>query len=323
MTTIRLGLSPLLLAALLLSPAPAAAAEKKIQVAYSSRDIAFLVGAIAEKRGFFKDEGLAVELVQARVNVALSALVSGDLDYTLVFGSVIRGALKGLPLRVVAVSINRPLHFLIGRPEIRSVADLKGKIVAVSSFGATADKITRALIREEGLDPEKDVKFVALGEPAARMTALQQGVVHATVASPPAPIEAQKRGLTILASAAEKFEAPFTGLGTTEKKLKENRAEVKKMIRALLRASRFVRENKEETVKIMQDWLSLDREIAAASYEISWKAFSADGGISEKALQQEVDQTAEEMNLPAGTPVSRVADFSLLDEVQRDLGVKK
>ena len=204
---------------LLLAPTALLAAEKKVRVAYSSRDIAFLVGAIAEKRGFFKDEGLDVELIQARVNVALSALVSGDLDYTLVFGSVVRSALKGLPLKVVAVSINRPLHFLIARPEIRSVADLKGKTVAVSSFGATADKITRALIREGGLDPEKDVKFVALGEPGARMMALQQGVVQATVASPPGPIEAQKRGLTILASAAEKFEAPFTGLGTTEKKL--------------------------------------------------------------------------------------------------------
>ena len=95
------------------------------------------------------------------------------------------------------------------------------------------------------------------------------------------------------------------------------------MVRAILRASRFVRENREDTVTIMQEWLSLDRETAEASYEISWKAFSADGTVSEKALQQEIDQAAEEMKLPTGTPASRVADFSLLEEVQRELGLKK
>jgi NitT/TauT family transport system substrate-binding protein len=299
------------------APQPEASAET-VKISYSSVDMAFLLGAVAEKRGFFKEEGLDVELIRARADLSVTALVTGDLDYTLIFGSVIQGAVKGLPLKVVMVSLNRPLHFVIAKPEISTMKDLRGKTIAISSFGATAERLTRIMLKREGLDPEKDVKLVAMGEPKARLATLQQGLVDATVASPPGHIEAEKLGFKILANAAETLELPFTGLGTSERKVKENPAQVKKAIKALIKAGRFAREDREGTIKIIMDWMKLERKVAASSYEAFRPAVSLNGGTTPEALRLalELADKAEPVAL------EKVADFKLLHEVQQELKLR-
>ena len=294
-----------------------ASSAEKVKISYSSVDMAFLLGAIAERRGSFKEEGLEVELIRARADVSVKALVSGDLDYTLIFGSVLQAAAKGLPLKVVMTSLNRPLHFLISKPGIKTVKDLKGKTIAVSSFGATAERLTRIMLKREGLDPEKDVKLIALGEPKARLVGLQHGLVDATVASPPGHIEAEKLGFNILANAAESLELPFTGLGTSDRKLKENPAEVKKVIRALIKAGRFAREDREGTIRIIGDWLKLDREAATSSYDAFRPAVSPNGGTTPEALRLVLNLAQEER--AEAVPLNKVSDFKLLLEVQQEM----
>jgi ABC-type nitrate/sulfonate/bicarbonate transport system substrate-binding protein len=124
-----------------------AAAADKVRLSISALDVSFLTAGIASKRGFFKDEGLDVEVIRIAANVSVTALSTGDIDYTMIFASVVRGAVRGLPMKVVASYMDSSTHTLIARPEFKSLKDLKGKTLGVSTHGATSDTVARMMFK--------------------------------------------------------------------------------------------------------------------------------------------------------------------------------
>ncbi len=308
--------------ALLVSTGAAKAADK-VRMSISAIDVSFLTSGVALKRGMFRDEGLDVELIRMNANVSIMALSTGDIDYTMVFASVVRGALRGMPMKVVASFMDSSTHLLIARPEYKTIRDLKGKTLAVSTYGATSDVAARMMMKQGGVDPEKELKIIQLGAERARYAALREGIVDVAVLSPPTDTDALRSGYRVLSRFHELFRLPFTGLGTHFKKLKEKPDEVKRMTKALLRANRFVRANREGTIQTMMEWIKVDRESAAATYDSTWKIFSEDGGISESGLKLVIDQGREAMKIERSVANSEVADFNLIREVQKELGIKK
>lgn len=295
----------------------------KVRLSISAVDVSFLTSGVALNRGIFRDEGLDVELIRMNANVSIMALSTTDIDYTMVFASVVRGALRGMPMRVVASYMDSSTHLLIARPEFKTVRDLKGKTLAVSTFGATSEVAAKMMIKHGGLDPEKEIKVIPLGAERARYAALKEGIVDVAVLSPPTDTDAQRGGYRVLSRFHEIFKMPFTGLGTHLKKLKEKPDEVKRMAKALLRANRYVRSNRDGTIQTMMDWIKVDRESAAATYDSTWKIFSEDGGVSESGLKLVIDQGREAMKIERPVANSEVADFSIIREVQKELGIKK
>ena len=297
-------------------------AEDKIRVSISSLDVAFLTGGVAFKRGFFKEEGLDAELIRMNANISITALVNGDIDYTLIFGSVVRATVRGLPIRVVAGFLDSSTHTLIARPEFKSVKDLKGRTLGVSSFGATADVAARMMIKHFGIDPEKEMKIIALGPDRARFAALQEKVVDVAVISPPADSEGKRLGFNVLARAYELFSFPFIGLGANVKKIKERPDEVKRALKALIKANRYIRQNRDGTVQVMMEWGRTDRENATATYESTWKVFNLDGNIPEDGLRLVIEQAKQALKITREVSPNEIADLTLLREAQRELGVK-
>jgi NitT/TauT family transport system substrate-binding protein len=181
----------------------------------------------------------------------------------------------------------------------------------------------RMMIKQGGVDPERELKIIPLGAERARYAALREGIVDVAVLSPPTDTDAQRQGYRILSCFHEHFKLPFTGLGTHLKKLKEKPDEVKRMVKALLRANRFVRSNREGTIQTMMDWIKVDRDSATATYESTWRIFSEDGGIPDSGLRLVIDQGREAMKIERAVANSEVADLSILQEAQRELGIKK
>ena len=307
---------------LLISAATAEAIDK-VRMSISAVDVSFLTGGLALKRGMFRDEGLDVELIRMNANVSVTALSTGDIDYTMVFASVVRGALRGLPMKVVASFMDSSTHLLIARPEYKTIRDLKGKTLAVSNYGATSDVAARMMMKQGGVDPEKELKIIQLGAERGRYAALREGIVDVAVLSPPTDTDAQRQGYRILSRFHEHFKLPFTGVGTNLRKLKEKPDEVKRMVRAMLRANRFVRSNREGTIQTMMEWIKVDRESAVATYDSTWKIFSEDGGLSESGLKLVIDQGREAMKIERPVANSEVADFNIIREVQKELGIKE
>jgi NitT/TauT family transport system substrate-binding protein len=312
-----------LIGLLLLISAATAEAIDKVRMSISAVDVSFLTGGLALKRGMFRDEGLDVELIRMNANVSVTALSTGDIDYTMVFASVVRGALRGLPMKVVASFMDSSTHLLIARPEYKTIRDLKGKTLAVSNYGATSDVAARMMMKQGGVDPEKELKIIQLGAERGRYAALREGIVDVAVLSPPTDTDAQRQGYRILSRFHEHFKLPFTGVGTNLRKLKEKPDEVKRMVRAMLRANRFVRSNREGTIQTMMEWIKVDRESAVATYDSTWKIFSEDGGLSESGLKLVIDQGREAMKIERPVANSEVADFNIIREVQKELGIRK
>jgi NitT/TauT family transport system substrate-binding protein len=251
------------------------------------------------------------------------ALVSGDVGYTTLIGSVIGANLKGAKLKMIACSQDRTPLALVGKPELKSVKDLKGRTIGVGSYGSTPDIVARLIVKHFGLDPDTEVKVLALGSDAARLAALKEGVVDVIIVAPPVDFEGQKMGFNILSRAGDVFRFPYNGLGTSVRKINENSDEVKRILRALIKANGFIRRNKEGTVQVLVDWAKTKPEFAAAAYDSSVDGFSSDGSIPEDGLRIVIENFRKSMNITRQVSVNEVSDTNLLREAQRELGVRK
>jgi NitT/TauT family transport system substrate-binding protein len=299
-----------------------ATAADKIRVSVTNYNMSYLAAGVAAQRGFFKEEGLDVEIVRMNANVAMSSLISEDVDYTMIFASVIRAAMRGIPLKVIAVLIDSPPYAFIARPEITTMKALKGKTVGIGVYGSSNDIIARMMLERSGIDPDKETKLVAFGSDGARFAALKEGLVEAAIIAPPADAQARKLGLTVLARANDLFRFPHIGLGTTNKKLKENPQEVSRVIRAFIKANRFVRDNRQEAINILAAWGRTQKEDAIASYDSTWQVFSPDGAMPDDGMRLVIDDAQKALKATRVFAINEVADAGPLREAQRTLGLK-
>jgi len=299
-----------------------ASAADKIRVSVTNYNMSYLAAGVAAKRGFFKEEGLDVEIVRMNANVAMSSLISGDVDYTMIFASVIRAAMRGIPLKVIAVLIDSPPYAFIARPEITAMKALKGKTVGIGVYGSSNDIIARMMLERSGIDPDKETKLVAFGSDAARFAALKEGLVEAAIIAPPADAQARKLGLNVLARANDLFKFPHIGLGTTNKKLTENPQEITRVIRAFIKTNRFVRDHRQEAINVLADWGRTQKEDAIASYDSTWQVFSPDGTMPDDGMRLVIDDAQKALKATRTFAINEVADAGPLREAQRTLGIK-
>jgi NitT/TauT family transport system substrate-binding protein len=294
----------------------------KVRIAVSNPNMPNLTVAMAQQKGLFKDENIEAEIIRMNPNVAVTALATGDVDYCQLFGAVVGGAIAGLPIRIVAGYLDNWPMTLIAQPEFRTLKDVKGKTLGISSFGATPDLAARLMLKQVGIDPEKEIKILALGSDAARLTALKQRVVDLIVISPPADTQMEKQGYKIMARAYELFSFPYLGLGTHTRKIKERPDEIRRTIKATIRANRFIRDNRDEAVRVLVGWGKVERDFAYASYDALRNLFNADGAVPEDGLKLVIDQARRSAKIAREVASADVADLTFLREAQSELGIK-
>jgi NitT/TauT family transport system substrate-binding protein len=308
--------------ALLFTSIEANGAEK-IRISVSGGyNMIFLPAGVAQRKGFFKDEGLDADIVVMGATPSIAALTNGDIDFTLLTGTVIRAAIRGLPVRLVAGLMTSSPHVLLARSEIKSIKDLSGKKIGLAGFGDATQVLARIILARNGVDPDKEVQFVPLGPDSGRFAGLQQKLADAVVTSPPWDFEGKKSGFNVLARAYEYLNYPLSGVGLNAKSIHQNRDQVKRTTKALIKASRFIRDNREEAAKILMEWGKAKPEHAYASYDATVKVISPDGGIPEDGLKLLIDQAKRDAKITREVPFSEIADFSILREIQKELGLR-
>jgi len=296
-------------------------ATDKLRFGFPDLAAQFIPLPLAEQRGFFKEEGLQGEFIRIRPAISTAAMVSGEIDYDAVIGNGIGAAIRGLPVKVVACFLPATPIALIVRPEFKSVQELKGKAIGLNTFGGTLESIARLIVKHFGLDPDKDVKFLATGTADSRFAAMKQGLTAATLGSAPLDFLGNKLGFVVLARANELFSFPASGLVATVKSIKERPDEIKRVIKAGIKANRYIHQNREGTMQMMMSWLKIDKEIAAATYQSVAKAFNDDGGLTEKGLRVAIDEAKRIGKVDREVSLSEVADLSILRQAQKELGI--
>ena len=300
---------------LLVATAPSGSAAdrplEKIRIAVSSKSLGFLDTWAAKERGFFRKHGLDAEIIAMRPPLTIGALQAGEIDYAIGASTTSRGAISGAPVRIVSLALRSSFHTLVARPAIKTIADMKGKTVAVT-VGAADDFVARHLLRRGGLDP-RDVKFVNMGGSDTRFPALYAGTIDASPLSLPFFVVAKRQGYNLLGTASDVLDMATVGIGTSLKKIAQEREQVKKMVRAQLDTLRWIKTQKAEVVAFLQKFYGLDEAMAVESHAIYAKLIIDDARPLAEAIKTVLDQQGK-----PDLPLDRVVDASLVEEVLRE-----
>lgn len=291
----------------------------KVALALPGNSMGYLPLHVAVHRGFFKDEGIDIEVPRLVPNMAHNALMSGEVQYHGLADSGLRLAARGAPIKAIFYAAARPMYYLVAQKEIRSVAELKGKMIGVSQFGGTSDLSARLVLRHHGVEPERNAVILQIGSEATRIAALQAGSVGAIIVPVPAVVLLRQQGFNELVFVGDVVEFASNGYSTTEERIRQHPQEVKKVVRAMYRGLRFAKENPEETTKVIERHWKVEPNVAKESYEAIVRALNDDGIIGEKQLKVHFDIIRRTEKNIGEIPVERVVDFRLLREVRHEL----
>jgi NitT/TauT family transport system substrate-binding protein len=309
------------------TPSSDAQPLKKIRMGSSSTNVSFLALYTALNRGFFKDEGIDLEIIFMPANLASTAVQAGDVDYNGAVTGTIGAAVRGQPMKVLLFTVSKPLLFLMGRKDIKDVKQLKGKKIAGSSPGGSATLLANQALKQIGLEPGKDVSVLQMsGNAASRYAVLESGVVEASLLSVPENIIAQEKGYNELLFLGDVIEFPQNGFGTSEKRIRENPEEIYRMVRATLRGLQFVwdKNNQEAVTNIlMKQWKVNDRKMAAEMARQVGRVLTRDAYVKPESVQVLVDLARDSAKVTRPVMVNEVVDYSFVDKARKELGLVK
>jgi NitT/TauT family transport system substrate-binding protein len=291
-------------------------AAERVIMATPSRGLFEFPVVVAMRKGFFKDEGIEVEKVQMQPALGVKALMTGDVGYLLAWGSALRAAVTGVPIKAVVGFAGRPLHVLIARPEIKSPKDLKGKVIGVDSVAGTVDYLSRVALRHFGMEPDKDATIVVTGESPTRLVALRAGSIDATPIDVAFAVKAEDEGFRRLIYLGDIIELPLSGLAVMDAKLQSQRQQVKRVARAGVRGARLMKQNRTETIQMLSDYLRITAAQAAKAYDASINSFTDNGIISDKGVRLDVQLTKERLKITKDIPLTQLVDWSVVREIQ-------
>ncbi|HEY3305047.1 MAG TPA: ABC transporter substrate-binding protein [Candidatus Binatia bacterium] len=300
---------------------------KKVRMGSSSTNVSFLAIYTAQHRGFFRDEGLDLEIIFMPANLASTAVLNGDLDYNGAVTGTIGAAVHGQPMKVLLFTVSKPLLFLISKKEIKDPKQLRGKKVAGSSPGGSATLIAEKVLRHYGLEPGRDVSLLPMGGSAAsRFAVLESNVVDASFLSVPENIIALEKGYNELIFAGDVVEFPQNGFGTSEKRIRENADEVYRMVRATLRGLQFVwnKANQEAVTNIlMKQWKVNDRKMAGEMARQVNRVLTKDASVKPESVQVLVDLARESAKVSRPVSAAQVVDYSFVEKARKELGLAR
>jgi len=224
---------------------------------------------VAQEGGYFTKHGVNVDLKYLAATSAVQALVAGGEEVGLVGNQGVDAKLEGAELIYVASGLPTFVFQMYARPEIKTVADLKGKIVAVTQPAASTDYASRIVLRKNGLEPDKDVKIMYAQDTNNVLNSLTVGNVAAGILSAPLSIKAKATGSKMLVNITDlKIPFLFTGMLSSPKLVKEKNEALTRFLRAYIEAMAVIRKDKESTLKALSKFQKTnDREILESVYD--------------------------------------------------------
>jgi ABC-type nitrate/sulfonate/bicarbonate transport system substrate-binding protein len=275
---------------------------------------------IAQKEGYFKEEGLNVELLSIRGEIAIRTTLAGEVDFFTNAGSALAAAVRGVPVKLVTVFQDKPGWDLIAQPDIKSVTQLRGKNIAIMSPEGSLAVVAREILRKNGLDPAKDVNLVVMGGDEVRFPALQTKAIQATLFNTAMSIRAQKEGFSKLGTASEYANLIEGGLATSTEKIKQSPERIYRFVRGSLKGLNYFVAKREAALKYMMDALRMkDRDLATTIYDIQTRLLLKDGYSDEKLLQSMIEDMKRTTKVQRDIKVGDVFELSFVKKASDEL----
>ncbi len=276
------------------------------------------------EKGFYREEGLDVRPIQAGMLPGIQGLVGGSFHFSQILGQGAGAILRGVPLKIVMVFDTRPLNWLFARKEIKTVQELKGgKQIAVSSFGAALDQMTRDLLPKRGIDPQKDVVLRAVEPTPNRLAALMSGAVDAAVVNQMDRIIAKKNGFNELLFYGDDLEFVTAGAVTTERTLAQRPDLVHKFLRGTLRGFHWLKNNDKEVVARMVPIMKVSEAEATDVYRAWLRVMSADGTIPRSLQEKMIAFQRKSLKVERDVAPESVYDLSIVRSLNEEMRKSK
>lgn len=310
---------PLMLVLVLVAFSLAQGAElKKVRIPFTSYTIEQLPYQLAEKKGYFREEGFTPEFIYMRSTTITMALASQTLLYSSGASSAIQAAVSGIDAKILWVASSKTLMYLLAKPEIKQIADLKGKRIGVSGVGGASDVGTRAMLSANGVNP-RDITVIAIGPTEARLLALKAGAIDATPLISPRNFQAETMGFRNLGFMGDFMPNAFGGFSINSVALSQDPKTVESLVRIGLKGLRVMKQDKAFTVEMMQRFTKMDdKEIAQRTYDANIPYFTDDGMIPEAEQRAILEESKKQLNVDRPIPLS-VFDFALTQKVKKQL----
>ena len=234
-----------------------------VRVAVPTLSMVVIAFTAAKEKGYYRDEGLDVDLVVMRDTLGISALIGGNADFASMSGAGLTAILGGMPLRFAYTSFYRPMFWLYAKPEFQDIKALKGKRIGVTGLGSGPDNLLRETLKRNGLEGGRDVTILALGLPSTVATALRTGTVDAGMISPPFNFIVKDAGFRELVSYLKEDFVELQGsILANDKLLQTDPALVEKFVRGTMKGLRYAKENKAVTIPILLRDMKLKEELS-------------------------------------------------------------
>ena len=296
--------------------------EDKIRIGISSSSPGFLPTVIAEHKGLYAKYGLASEHVRISLAIAMNALGSGDLNYAITMAQGVSAAIRGVPVKLLMMTQDKLVFFLMVRPGIEQVGDLRNKTIGISTLGSTTHFVADVIARHHGLTPVKDLHLLPSGDDQGRFASLETGRVDAVIGSTPLDMWGAKKNYKIIARAKDYTNLPQNAVIVSDTMIKQSSDQVKRMLKGTVEALQFIQTNKRESIEILASYARTDRDTATSMFESYFPAYSRDGTMTNEALQAAIDEAATRAKVDKKISIAQVANRTLLLEAQRELGLK-
>jgi len=304
-----------------LCAAPGLAADR-LRIAYSSISAAYAGIWVARDAGFFAKEGLEDQIIFIPSATQLAqVLVAGDVDIaSLGGGPVMAASLSGADLKVVGNNVNKLIFSIHTKPEVKTLEELRGKRIAVSRFGSSADVAARAALRKHNMDPAKDVTLMQLGTMSNMFGALKSGAVEASVVSPPTQFLSEKMGFKEIVSITEMDLAyPNPSMAVSGELIRKKPDLIDRFMRAYVRAMQRARNDRDGTIKTLAKYTTVsDSVILNRTYDFYMnKVLERAPYINMQGMQNALDDVARTVPAAKTAKPEQFVDLRFLERIEK------
>jgi ABC-type nitrate/sulfonate/bicarbonate transport system substrate-binding protein len=287
---------------------------RPLHIALANHSVSMTAIYVAKHLGIFESYGYDARVLVLEPRAALAALLTGDLHFYTAIGSTGRAALRGVPVRVGLVALNRSDFMLMASKEISSIEQLRGKMIGGYVAQGTVNVVLTELLRRKGLRPD-EYKVINAG--TARAPALASGNVPAALVNSVETVRLLKQGFHVLARATDELEIPQSGLGFSVATLQSQREFLRPAALAVLEAIRVIVAQKDKTSAVLMKQLALSQDEASYVYDAIQKGWALDGKPTAGAMKLEFELDQRDMGLKELPRAEQIYDFSLLDGLAR------
>ncbi|MBI2370084.1 MAG: ABC transporter substrate-binding protein [Deltaproteobacteria bacterium] len=289
-----------------------------VTIAYPSHSTSIVPLVIARNQGYYQEEGLDARFVLVRGGVAVQAMIAGSVDYNT--APTVDAIIRTRQSIWVVFSASTVQFTMIARPDIRSMGDLKGKVVGISSYGGSAHFVTEEMLRRHGVTPHRDAVLLTVGPPPDRFTALISGSIHATLLSTPFDFRAQELGFVNLGKASDYLKYPQITISVTQDKLRRQREEVHRVVRASLKGLRFYVQFPDRSVEQLMAHLKVsDRAQVRRAYADLLGVLTPQGFLPEPDQRAIIEVTRRIAGVTHAVSPDQVFDDSFVKRAAQEL----